>query len=33
VDTCPSTEQRMIRFVGQGQVETNATMFITCSGE
>ncbi|EYF06118.1 hypothetical protein [Chondromyces apiculatus] len=33
VQTCPSTERRMIRFVGKADVEAGATQFITCSGE
>src|SRR5690606_12276668 len=33
VASCPPTEQRIIRFVGEGQGSTGATLFITCSGE
>ncbi len=31
--TCPSTEQRKIRFTGKGEAQQGATLFITCSGE
>ncbi|MCK6586305.1 MAG: hypothetical protein L6Q76_01845 [Polyangiaceae bacterium] len=33
VATCPSTERRMIRFLGNGEVQPSATAFITCSVE
>jgi hypothetical protein len=33
VASCPETEKRIIRFVGDGQGVTGATLFITCSGE
>ncbi len=33
VASCPATEQRIIRFVGEGQGSTGATLFITCTGE
>jgi hypothetical protein len=33
VATCPSTERRMIRFIGNGEVQPSATAFITCSVE
>jgi hypothetical protein len=33
VAKCPSTEKRIVRFVGEGQGETGATLFITCSGD
>ncbi|HSN97724.1 MAG TPA: hypothetical protein VLS89_05475 [Candidatus Nanopelagicales bacterium] len=33
VSACPSTERRLIRFVGQGEAEPGATLFITCAGE
>ncbi|WP_231864560.1 hypothetical protein [Sorangium cellulosum] len=33
VADCPSTEQRKIRFTGQGEAQQGATLFITCSGE
>jgi len=33
VSDCPPTEQRIIRFVGDGQGVPGATLFITCSGE
>ena len=31
--SCPATEQRMIRFLGTGEVQQSATAFITCSVE
>ena len=31
--SCPATEQRMIRFIGSGEVQPSATAFITCSVE
>jgi hypothetical protein len=31
VKTCPVTERRMIRFVGEGEVQPSATAFITCA--
>jgi hypothetical protein len=33
VSDCPGTEKRIIRFVGTGEAQTGATLFITCSGE
>ncbi|MSP26604.1 MAG: hypothetical protein EXR75_15940 [Myxococcales bacterium] len=33
VANCPATEQRLIRFVGEGNGAPGATLFITCSGE
>ena len=33
VASCPDTEKRIIRFVGDGQGATGATLFITCTGE
>ncbi|WP_437576488.1 hypothetical protein [Sorangium sp. So ce887] len=33
VADCPSTEQRKIRFTNEGDAQTGATLFITCSGE
>ncbi len=33
VASCPATEQRIIRFVGNGKGATGATLFITCAGE
>jgi len=33
VDSCPSTEKRIIRFVGDGHGSAGATLFITCAGE
>jgi hypothetical protein len=33
VDECPATEKRIIRFVGTGEAQPGATLFITCSGE
>ncbi|MEP7124744.1 MAG: hypothetical protein ABJE95_27700 [Byssovorax sp.] len=33
VATCAPTEQRKLRFVGQGQPLDRSTLFITCSGE
>ncbi|MCC6553944.1 MAG: hypothetical protein IT372_13115 [Polyangiaceae bacterium] len=33
VADCPATEQRIIRFVGKGEAQAGATLFITCSGE
>jgi hypothetical protein len=33
VASCPSTERRMIRFIGDGEVQPSATAFITCSVE
>jgi hypothetical protein len=33
VEACPATQQRIIRFVGEGKGATGATLFITCSGE
>lgn len=31
--SCPQTERRMIRFIGNGEVQPSATAFITCSVE
>jgi hypothetical protein len=33
VNDCPETEKRIVRFIGDGEAQTGATMFITCSGE
>ncbi|HSN97723.1 MAG TPA: hypothetical protein VLS89_05470, partial [Candidatus Nanopelagicales bacterium] len=33
VANCPATERRLIRFVGQGEAQPGATLFITCAGE
>jgi hypothetical protein len=33
VADCPPTEQRIIRFVGEGKGAPGATLFITCSGD
>jgi hypothetical protein len=33
VADCPETEKRIVRFVGEGQGQTGATLFITCSGD
>jgi hypothetical protein len=33
VKDCPITEQRKIRFVGEGNPETGAMLFIFCAGE
>jgi hypothetical protein len=33
VASCPETEQRIIRFVGDGKGQPGATLFITCTGE
>jgi hypothetical protein len=33
VATCPDTEKRLIRFVGNQVPAIGATLFITCSGE
>ncbi len=33
VKDCPSTEKRIIRFVGAGNPTSGAPLFITCSGE
>jgi hypothetical protein len=30
---CPATEEHQIRFVGSGQPQAGATLFITCAGE
>ncbi len=30
---CPATEKRLVRLVGEGEVQLGATQFITCSGE
>ncbi|MBK9261509.1 MAG: hypothetical protein IPM54_17095 [Polyangiaceae bacterium] len=33
VAKCPDNERRIIRFVGEGEAQTGATLFITCSGD
>jgi hypothetical protein len=33
VKSCPATEKRLVRFVGNGNPTGNATLFITCSGD
>ena len=33
VAKCPDNEQRIIRFVGAGEAQPGATLFITCSGD
>jgi hypothetical protein len=33
VKSCPDNEKRIIRFVGDGEAATGATLFITCSGD
>jgi len=33
VKNCPDNEKRIIRFVGAGEAQTGATLFITCSGD
>ncbi len=33
VKSCPDYEKRIIRFVGEGEAATGATLFITCSGD
>jgi hypothetical protein len=33
VDKCPDTERRLIRFVGDGEANAGATLFITCAGD
>ena len=33
VEDCPTTERRLVRFVGKGAATEGATLFITCSGE
>lgn len=33
VAKCPENERRIIRFVGAGEAQTGATLFITCSGD
>lgn len=33
VASCPETEKRIIRFVGEGKGQPGATLFITCTGE
>ncbi len=33
VESCPPTERRLVRFVGEGEPVTGATVFVTCSGE
>lgn len=32
-DKCPSNEQRLVRFVGEGKPHANGTTFITCVGQ
>ncbi|APR83807.1 Hypothetical protein A7982_09156 [Minicystis rosea] len=33
VKNCPATEKRLVRFVGAGNPQPGATLFITCAGE
>ena len=33
VKNCPSNDRRLIRFVGAGQPQSGATVFITCEGQ
>ncbi|HVK66029.1 MAG TPA: hypothetical protein VM694_16215, partial [Polyangium sp.] len=33
VKDCPANERRIIRFVGAGEAQPGATLFITCSGD
>jgi hypothetical protein len=33
VAKCADTERRIVRFVGKGEAQAGATLFITCSGE
>jgi hypothetical protein len=33
VKDCPATERRLIRFVGEGNPNGTATLFITCTGD
>lgn len=33
VEKCPENEKRIIRFVGEGEAQTGATLFITCTGD
>jgi hypothetical protein len=33
VKDCPDTEQRLMRFVGDGDPRFGADVFITCAGE
>jgi len=33
VAKCPENEKRIIRFVGEGEAQTGATLFITCTGD
>jgi len=33
VQDCPENERRIIRFVGKGEAQPGATLFITCSGD
>ncbi|MBI4706043.1 MAG: hypothetical protein HY744_33535, partial [Deltaproteobacteria bacterium] len=33
VKSCPATERRLFRFVGEGAVVPGATLFATCYGE
>jgi hypothetical protein len=33
VKNCPDTEKRLVRFVGAGNPQPGATLFITCAGE
>lgn len=33
VADCPDNERRLVRFVGEGDPQTGATVFVTCSGE
>jgi hypothetical protein len=33
VSSCPASEQRLVRFVGEGEVKGGGRLYITCSGE
>ncbi len=33
VAKCPDNEKRILRFVGEGEAKTGATLFISCSGD
>src|SRR5690606_2271336 len=33
VSNCPPSEQRLVRFVGEGEVRGGGRLYITCSGE
>ena len=30
---CPAEEKRLVRFVGEGDPKTGATVFVTCTGD